>query len=1269
MARYLLDKRVYVPLNGKRFVILKGTCKAGAGWKGYLMGEKIKINRQEKKNKGIIPVCIAGMHRSGTSMVAQLLHNCGLYLGNKEDILGPAPDNQDGFWENVRFVHLNDEILRRLGGAWDFPPILRPGWERGKEITHLIEPAAELVNTFSRHETWGWKDPRNSLTAPFWEEVIGQGNIKYVICLRNPLEVARSIYKRNFNSFAFSFNLWHVYQKTIINQTPSDRHIITHYESYFKDPEQELKRILSFLEIEASDDLVAKACSKIARNLRHYSLSKEDLVKAGASRDLIQFYDEMCSQAGPVFLSPVITEVTIPVMGSTSSLQATSAPASFFERFQERTKPIQKGMVSIVILTFNQLEYTRECLESIKQYTPEPHEIIFVDNGSTDGTVEWLREIISKHSNCRLIENGSNFGFARGCNQGIEAATGDYILLLNNDVVVTENWLSGLLDCLQSEPNIGIVGPVTNNLSGIQQDPEAVYKTMGDMHAYARTFWMKNRHRRIPLRRIVGFCMLFRRSLVESIGLLDENFGTGNFEDDDYCLRAALEGYRNFVAGDVFIHHYGSRSFIGNKIDYAATLGGHRKIFSEKWSNIKRDSELGEKLLVLSKIENAESLGFKGEVDQAVAVCIEGIGEFPEQALMYQTLAWILLEAKRYHEAFEAIEAMPEDNKKDERSLLLSGYCKEGLDLNEEAEIFADRVLALSPGQVAATNLKGKLAFKRGDIKQAEIWFSKAINQDPGYGESYTNQGVIKWAEGIKEEGLSLLEKGFILSPMVMDVSTLYHSAIIELGEFERAEKIFQEAKAFYPQNQRIAFLLIDLFLRQGKEKPAMQEIERVMAAFELSDGLLQAALAVRDKIGPNTIKKGNQKSLSVSMIVKNEEKHIGKCLMSVKPIAEEMIVIDTGSTDRTKDIARALGAKVFVVEWNGDFSEARNYCLSKAKGGWILSLDADEVISPKDYRAIREIVERNKPSAYEIITRNYSTEVGAQGFTFNIGEYPMEESGLGWFPSAKVRLFPNHKGIRFENPVHEFVERSVSKAGIPIVASSIPVHHYGRLDNIKLKEKGEAYYQLGKKKLAEKGDRDLKALFELGVQAGELKKYNEAAEFFERLVQFDPLYPLAQFNLGFAYLELNRFTEAWPYAKKGYELNPERKEGVINLANCEIVVGDVSYAVALLSETLQKVPGYPPAMALLAVAYALTGNPDCYQILEELKAKKFDCRDYLHGMAEALTNAGRFEQAVLVFDLIVKTHNIRENTKEMLEQCYQASLVQPSPHNMDKLY
>ena len=307
----------------------------------------------------------------------------------------------------------------------------------------------------------------------------------------------------------------------------------------------------------------------------------------------------------------------------------------------------------------------------------------------------------------------------------------------------------------------------------------------------------------------------------------------------------------------------------------------------------------------------------------------------------------MLIDGKRYNDALGILEAVPRGDN-DIRQLALLGYCEEGLGHNDKAQEYAAHALAIDPSMALALNIAGVVAYKKGEKDNAEGLFKKAIDSDPSFGESYTNLGSLQWAAGEHTEALNLFERGFILSPTVADVVTAYHSAVAETGSFARAEPVFLDARALHPNDKRIAFFLIAMLIQQEKHDLAMREIEQAMIQFGIDDGILNAALEIRAKTGPLEIRPGStRRSLSICMIVKNEELNLAKCLMSVKPVADEIIVVDTGSTDKTKAIASALGAKVFDFTWTNDFSEARNYSLSKASGDWILVLDADEISLP----------------------------------------------------------------------------------------------------------------------------------------------------------------------------------------------------------------------------------------------------------------------------------------------------------------------------------
>jgi GT2 family glycosyltransferase len=372
-----------------------------------------------------------------------------------------------------------------------------------------------------------------------------------------------------------------------------------------------------------------------------------------------------------------------------------------------------------------------------------------VDNGSKDGTISWLRALVNENPKYKLIENKNNLGFARGCNQGLKAASGEYLLLLNNDVVVTKEWLSGLKECLQSSPNVGITGPMTNLISGIQKIEKVEYRSLEGLDEYARSFREKNRYRRIPFRRIVGFCMLFRRELLDRIGLLDENFGTGNFEDDDFCLRAELAGYRNMIAGDVFIHHFGSRSFAGNGIDYHSALSSNRKKFDEKWNGVDPKTAEGKRFLLLKARESVRQFCDREQIDKAIEKLLAALALEPQNPELHYELAEIFLEAKGFEKAIEVLKQMPAGSQ-DERKMALLGYGFEGLGKFEDAEEWAESALSQNSHSAPALNLKGILSYHRQKMEEAARFFQEAIEVDKGYGEPYTNMGLMKWSASQK---------------------------------------------------------------------------------------------------------------------------------------------------------------------------------------------------------------------------------------------------------------------------------------------------------------------------------------------------------------------------------------------------------------------------------------------------------------------------------------------------------------------------------------
>ena len=456
--------------------------------------------------------------------------------------------------------------------------------------------------------------------------------------------------------------------------------------------------------------------------------------------------------------------------------------------------------------------------------------------------------------------------------------------------------------------------------------------------------------------------------------------------------------------------------------------------------------------------------------------------------------------------------------------------------------------------------------------------------------------------------------------------------------------------------------MLIDFLIQQGKDEMAMAEIEGAIIKFGFGDGILGASLKLREKLGPMTINTSSNKApVSLCMIIKNEEKYLARCLASAKPIVDEMIVVDTGSADRSKDIAIAFGAQVYDYDWENDFAAARNFSISKASGQWILILDGDEVISPLDYAHFNRIVSKKPkaPVAYSIITRNYSKLANYVGWVPNDGQYPDEEAAIGWMPSEKVRLFCGKDQIRFEGAVHELVDPVLKKNGIKVKKCSISVHHYGRLDKEKLDRKGAIYFDIGQKKLSEMGE-DINALRELAIQATILEKNQEALELWQKLLAVNPhpkLAALAYVNVGTIYNRLEKFDDALDAGKKAVANDPDLKEARYNLAMAELHCGSAQNAIGILEDLLGGFPDYPPAQFILSAAYCCAGQKE--KGLDGIRKLKSTPLGAHLGMpcielARSLLAAKKMEYALCVLGAAIECDIVNKEILDLFTECIQ---------------
>jgi GT2 family glycosyltransferase/tetratricopeptide (TPR) repeat protein len=560
----------------------------------------------------------------------------------------------------------------------------------------------------------------------------------------------------------------------------------------------------------------------------------------------------------------------------------------------------EEQLLSIVIVTCNQLAYTRLCLDSIRGHTPQPFEIIVVDNGSRDGTVEYLQS----QADVKGIYNSENRGYPAAANQGLGIARGGFILMLNNDVIVPAGWLPRLMNPLLEHDDIGLIGPCSNRVSGPQQIP-VPYTDLSELDAFAEDLARRHAGELQYTLRLVGFCLLFRGKVLETIGLLDERFGIGNFEDDDFCRRAADAGFKAAIARGAFVHHFGSVTFASQGIDMNGLLRRNAQMYREKWNS------------------------------------------------------------------------------------------------------------------------------------------SAADKPAPAH-----------------------------LPPL--------------------------------PDSPR----------------------------------------------------------LSLCMIVRDNVRTLGPCLASIRPWVDEMIVVDTGSQDNTRDLARSHGAQVFEFPWCDSFAAARNESLRHATGDWIFWMDSDDVIDADNGRKLRELSCR---------------KTAALGFIMKV-RCPPRADGDSFAADTlvdHVKMFRNHPSIRFTGRIHEQILPAIRRLGGDVDWTDITVSHAGS-DQTAAGRVRKQQRDLRLLELEVAGDPDNSfTLFNLGMTLLDAARPADALNALARSLQLASpaeshcrkIYAL----LVQAYVDLGRNATALKTCQRGLAVFPQDVELRFRKAQLSYTAGQLSEAEETLRELLTR--------------------------------------------------------------------------------------------------
>lgn len=568
------------------------------------------------------------MHRCGTSMVAGILAKCGYDFGSASELLPANQSNSLGYFENEKIAYrVNDAIFSHFGGSWHNPPELPPGWQSKPELEHLRSRAKAVVDSYGGHQNWAWKDPRASLLVPFWEQLVP--DMTYIICVRNPIDVARSLQQRDGLSMQEATGLWHQYVSSALAQTSDSRRIIVFYEDFFEAPRAALTKLLEFLDVphQPKETELEKS---IFQRLRHHQTTLEELeLNAEISLECKQLYISLRKQYSMGFQLTDGKKSTDESrgLGLDQSLESNLIPAStaaLTDALISKTVMVfpkyQNPLVSIVIPTYNKLEVLISCLRTVLQFTDVPYQLIVVNDASTDGTAECLEQL----ENVTVVHNEQNLDFLRSANIGVDHAQGKYILFLNNDVSVRANWLQPLIDTFTNVDKCGAVGTKLIGMDGRLQEAGAAVWQDGTVSLYGagdNPFKPEYSYPR-ETDYCSAACLLVRRDLFEELGKFDERFIPAYYEDVDFCLTVWASGYKVIYQPQVavFHHHMASRTIQKVK----SMLETNRAVFVEKWQSTlqarsveknsfyARNRYLGKRIAVIGGEQFGQLIGRSG---------------------------------------------------------------------------------------------------------------------------------------------------------------------------------------------------------------------------------------------------------------------------------------------------------------------------------------------------------------------------------------------------------------------------------------------------------------------------------------------------------------------------------------------------------------------------------------------------------------------------------------------------------------------------------
>ena len=713
-------------------------------------------------------------------------------------------------------------------------------------------------------------------------------------------------------------------------------------------------------------------------------------------------------------------------------------------------------MVKIIVPLLNGLEYTKKMVASVKKYTPLPHQLVLVDNGSVDGTRPYIQELAHQDPvHYRSLLNESNKGYAGGMNTGLKAIIAEpweYALFFNNDVIVTPRWLEKLIRAIEMPEDkcylapIGMAGPVSNFAGGKQgvqvrlsSDP-----CEEEIVAFAQRWETEHANQFSEVSALMGLCLLVKREVIERVGMFDEQFFPGMWEDQDICKRSRLAGYKHVIAVDDFVWHFGSKTIKEGGADAGRKMfDENRARFYAKWNGLLKHGQ-PKPVVGMLRVRN-QAKYIQRTLDAAGTFCKE----------------IVVLDGKSDDGTYEICRRHPKVVRVEQREPPIEKGGAEADDRNLLLQMAKERnpcfLFAMDGDEIfearAASAVQHMLDFNAVDI-DLFCFHVFTFWDDEGH---YRADGI--WGGMMQGRLFRNLPNQKIYyrkemgevhcgsHPFVPDEARSF--TFLRLKHFGYVDRAQRERKyKWYTENDRNKSEAMIL----GGYSPYYKKLYYGTEQHIVEDKDFYRHLI--DEKGMVKKAWSEDNSVCLTMIAKNEEERIAHAINSVRPIVQQVVLVDTGSTDKTVEIAKRLGAEVYHYPWRDDFSGPRNLSLRVARTRWILRLDADEYIDPNDVAKLWWLAQDDNVDVWVFTIHNY-----------------LQDSILGsnakWAISETCRMYKNDPRFYFQGLVHEEIDESVFAAQargekIQTARSPVLLYHEGYLKNRKyVKDKLSRYFRM----------------------------------------------------------------------------------------------------------------------------------------------------------------------------------------------------------------